>query len=157
MVRPFRRTPNSGGPSEHPRTDGLPQVRRGGVLRSGYDGAMASFTLDGETYEYRRQDPRHPPEDTSSWEYGNYPKVMARVPLAGGATVDVYAHASRWNPSEIAVSWTDDADHKHWAWIPTGSVHRVTDSEWDIEEYRRCPEKLRAIRWNSRLPGFLPA
>ena len=94
---------------------------------------MASFTLDGETYEYLRQDPGHPPEKTRSWESGNYPRVMASVPLAGGASVDVYAHASRWNPSEIAASWTDDPDHRHWAWIPAGNVRRVNDSEWDIE------------------------
>jgi hypothetical protein len=54
------------------------------------------------------------------------------------------------------VSWVDDEWHHHWAWIPAGNVRRVTDSEWDIEEYRRCPEKLRWIRWGNRLPGFLP-
>jgi hypothetical protein len=118
---------------------------------------MASFTLDGETYEYLRPGPGDPPEDTSSWEYGNYPKVMASIPLAGGRTVDVYGHASRWTPSEIAVSWADDGDHAHWAWIPASNARRVTDSEWDIEEYRRCPEKLRGIRWGDRPPGFLPA
>ncbi|SDK78650.1 hypothetical protein [Arthrobacter sp. ok362] len=117
---------------------------------------MASFTLDGTTYEYLRPDPGHPAEEARSWEYGNYPKVMATVPLAGGATVDVYAVAERWNPSFILVAWGDDEDHKHWAWIPAGNVRRVTDSEWDIEEYRRCPEKLRPIRWGNRLPGFLP-
>lgn len=82
---------------------------------------------------------------------------MANVPLTGGGTVDVYAEAERWNPSYVLVAWTDAGDHKHWAWIPAGNVRRVTDSEWDIDEYRHCPEKLRAIRWGDRLPGFLPA
>lgn len=82
---------------------------------------------------------------------------MASVPLAGGSTVDVYAVAERWNPSYVLVSWADDGDHAHWAWIPAGNVRLVTDSEWDIEEYRRCPEKLRPVRWAHRLPGFLPA
>lgn len=118
---------------------------------------MATFTLDGETYEYIRQDPGRPREETRSWEYGKYPKIMVALPLAGGRTVDVYAHASRWNPSQVTVAWADDRDHSHWAWVPAGNIRRVTDSEWDIEEYRRCPEKLRAIRWGSRLPGFLPA
>jgi hypothetical protein len=122
----------------------------------GYDGAMSSFTLDGETYEYLRPDPGHPPEETRSWEYGNYPKVMAGIPLAGGSTVEVYAVAERWNPSYVLVAWADDAGHKHWAWVPAGNIRRVTDSEWDIEEYRRSPEKLRPIRWGNRLPGFLP-
>ncbi|MDQ0854767.1 hypothetical protein QFZ79_002878 [Arthrobacter sp. V4I6] len=117
---------------------------------------MASFTLDGKAYEYLRPDPGHSAEDARSWEYGNYPKAMASIPLAGGGTVDVYAVAERWNPSHILVSWGDDEDHAHWAWIPAGNVRRVTASEWDIEEYRRCPEKLRHIRWADRLPGFLP-
>jgi hypothetical protein len=117
---------------------------------------MASFTLDGETYEYLRPDPGHPPEVTRSWEYGKYPKVMASVPLAAGGTMDVYAHADRWNPSHILVSWVDDEWHHHWAWVPAGNVRRVTDSQWDIEEYRRCPEHLRGVRWGTRLPGFLP-
>jgi len=118
---------------------------------------MASFTLDGETHEYLRPDPGNPAEETRSWEYGHYPKVMASVPLASGATVDVYAVAERWNPSYVLVAWADDAGHKHWAWVPAGNIRRVTDSEWDIEEYRRCPEKLRPVRWANRLPGFLPA
>ncbi|CAH0256393.1 hypothetical protein SRABI26_03278 [Arthrobacter sp. Bi26] len=117
---------------------------------------MASFTLDGQTYEYLRSAAGHSAEETKSWEYGNYPRVMARVPLAAGGTVDVDASAERWNASNVLVSWTDDDDHKHWAWVPAGNVRRVTESEWDIEEYRRCPEKLCAIKWGNRLPGFLP-
>jgi hypothetical protein len=41
-------------------------------------------------------------------------------------------------------------------WIAAGNVRRVTDSEWDVEEYRRCREKLRAIQRSNRLPGFFP-
>ncbi|SDL61376.1 hypothetical protein SAMN04487916_111101 [Arthrobacter sp. ov407] len=81
---------------------------------------------------------------------------MATLPLADGATVDDYAVAERWNPSYVLVSWADDGDQAHWAWIPCRNVRRVTDSEWDIEEYRRCPKNLRGIRWGDRLPGFLP-
>lgn len=53
-------------------------------------GAMASFTLDGTAYEYLRPDPGPNPEDARSWTYGQYPKVMATVPLTSGI-VDVYA------------------------------------------------------------------
>ncbi|MDQ0849160.1 hypothetical protein QFZ65_001098 [Arthrobacter sp. B3I9] len=49
--------------------------------RPGYDGGMASFTLDGETFEYLKPDPGHQPEETKSLTYGNYPKVLASVPL----------------------------------------------------------------------------
>jgi hypothetical protein len=118
---------------------------------------MPSFTLDGITYEYLMPDPGHPPDATRSWEYGNYPKVLATLILAAGGTIGVYAIAKRWNPSHILVSWQDDERRPHWAWIPTGNVARVNDSDWDIEEYRRCPEHLRGIRWGNRLPGFLPA
>ena len=48
---------------------------------------MASFTLDGETYEYLKPDPGHLPEEAKSWEYGNYPKVLATLPLANGQGV----------------------------------------------------------------------
>ncbi|WP_400158532.1 hypothetical protein [Arthrobacter sp. BPSS-3] len=118
---------------------------------------MPSFTLDGETFEYLQPDSGNGPEDAQSWTYGAYPKVRAAVPLAAGGSVPVYASAERWNPSSVLVRWADDGRHSHWAWIPAGNVERVTDSEWDIEEYRRCPEKFRAIRWGDRLPGFLPA
>lgn len=117
---------------------------------------MASFTLDGVTHEYLRPDPGHSPDAAHSWDYGSYPKVMATLPLTEG-TVDVYAVAERWNPSQVLVSWQDDGHHPHWAWIPAGNVRRVTDSEWDIEEYWRCPGHLRGIRWGGRPPGFLPA
>jgi hypothetical protein len=123
---------------------------------SEYDDVMALFTLDGATYEYLLPDPGHPGE-TRSWEHGNYPKVMVTLPLAGGRTVDVYALAERWNPSHILASWEDDDRRPHWSWIPAGNVRRVTDSEWDIWEYRRCPPQLRDVRWSDRLPGFLPA
>lgn len=120
--------------------------------RGRYVYGMASFTLDGETFEYLRPDPGHSPEEAKSWTYGSYPKIRASLPLADGGTVSVYAHAERWNPSHILVRWADDGDHGHWAWIPAGNVERVNDSEWDIEEYRRCP-----VRWGNRLAGFLPA
>ena len=121
-----------------------------------YDYLMPTFTLDGESFEYLQPESGHGPEEARSWTYGNYPKVRAGVPLAGGGAVSVYAHAERWNPSSVLVRWSDDGRHSHWAWIPAGSVERLTDSEWDIEEYRRCPGEFRAIRWCDRLPGFLP-
>lgn len=92
-------------------------------------------------------------EETHSWEYGNRPKVKAVVPGFG----EVYGMASRWTASRICVDWSDEEDHAHFAWLPREEVHRVTDSEWDIEEYRRCPEHLRGVRWGKRLPGFLPS
>lgn len=125
--------------------------------RGRYVYGMASFTFDGETFEYLKPDPGHSPEEAKSWTYGNYPKIRASLPLADGGTVTVYAVAERWNPSHVLVSWQDDGRHAHWAWIPAGNVERVTDSEWDIEEYRRCPEKFRPVRWGDRLPGFLPS
>jgi hypothetical protein len=42
----------------------------------------------------------------------------------------VYARASRWTPTHVNVTWKDDTDHPHMAWVPKDSVGRVTDSEW---------------------------
>lgn len=116
---------------------------------------MAAFALDGETYGYQTPGGGDP-EQIHSWAYGAYPKIRAALPLTKGGTVTVYGHAQRWSPTHILIAWTDDTGHAPWAWVPAGNVERVTDSEWDIEEYRRCPDHLRGIRWGSRLPGFLP-
>lgn len=56
---------------------------------------MAPFTLDGKTYEYIRQDPGHPPDETSSWDLRELPRNRTAVPLADGDTVTVYALAER--------------------------------------------------------------
>lgn len=53
----------------------------------------------------------------------------------------------------MLVVWTDGADQKHWAWVPSGNIRRVTDSEWDIEEYRRCP-KAPWHQWGQCLPSL---
>lgn len=117
---------------------------------------MASFTLDGILYGYLTPDPGEV-GDAQSWEYGKQPKVSVTLALAGGGTLDVYAMAERWTPSHALVRWEDDDRRPHHAWIPAGSVRLVTDSDWDVWEYWRCPENLRPVRWGDRLPGFLPA
>lgn len=117
---------------------------------------MASFTLDGTNHEYLLPDPDQS-EKTMSWEYGKWPKVAATVALQDGGTLEVYARAERWKRSHTLVRWEDDYRRPHHAWVPVGKVRRVTDSEWDIWEYHRCPENLRGVRWGNRLPGFLPA
>lgn len=118
---------------------------------------MPSFTQDGTTYEYLKPIGSESHEDVQSWEYGHYPKVLAAVPLAGGGTVNVYGESSRWSSTHVSVSWVDDNQQTSWAWIPKANVRRATDSEWDIDQYRRCAEVNRVIRWGKRLPGFLPA
>lgn len=116
---------------------------------------MSRFTLDGEAHEYLTPSGGHP-EDARSWTYGEYPKVSAALPLTDDGTVTVYAEAQRWTSTHILCAWKDDEDHGHWAWVPKDNVRTVTESEWDIEEYRRCPEHLCGVRWGKRLPGFLP-
>lgn len=115
-----------------------------------------AFTLNGTTYANLTP---HPEFDgpAQSWEYGKEPKVVATLALVGGGTLDVYARAQRWTPTHVLASWEDDDRRPHWAWIPTNHVRHVTDSEWDIFEYWRCPENLRGVRWSGRLAGFLPA
>lgn len=118
---------------------------------------MSSFTQDGMTYEYLTPEGFRSHEEVQGWEYGHYPKVLAAVPLAGGGSVDIYGESQNWSPTHIAVSWVDEAGHTHWAWIPKARVRRATESEWDIDQYRRCHPDNRVIRWGKRLPGFLPA
>lgn len=117
---------------------------------------IPTFTLHGTAYGFLASDPGDV-ETTESWEYGKQPKVLATLALVGGGTLDAYARAQRWNTSHILLSWEDDDRRPHRAWIPADSVRRVTDSEWDIFEYNRCPENLRSVRWSNRPPGFLPA
>ena len=115
-----------------------------------------SFLLDGVTYEFIHPERVGPVEDVKSWEMGQYPKVHALVPLKAGGTVAVYAEAKHWNRTQISVNWYDDDKVSLTAWLPKGDVRPVTDTEWDIDEYNRCPEWLRVIQWGKRLPGFLP-
>lgn len=88
---------------------------------------MASFTLDGISYEYLRRAPG-PHANIQSWEYGSYPNIMATVPLADGFTVDVYALASRWNPTHILVAWQDDEYHPHGETGSLGSCRPETNA-----------------------------
>lgn len=117
---------------------------------------MPTCIFDGTTYEYLIPLGFKRSEDVQSWEYGHYPKVLAAVPLAAGGTGDVYGESTRWSPTHISVQWVDHDGHTNWTWVPKANVRRATDSEWDIDQYRRCAEVNRTIRWGDRLPGFLP-
>lgn len=126
-----------------------------------HDGRMpifppTSFLLDGVTYEFVHPERVGLVEEVKSWEMGKYPKVHALVPLRAGGTVAVYAEAKYWNQTQISIQWYDDDKESMTAWLPKDSVRPVTDSEWDVDQYNRCPSWLRGIRWGVRLPGFLP-
>jgi hypothetical protein len=116
---------------------------------------MPAFILDGEIYGFLSPDPGHL-ETTRSWEDEKRPKVIATLALVGGGTLDVHARAERRKAAYIRVVWEDDSYNRHRAWVPAGGVRTLTDSEWDIWEYQRCPPELRSVRWKDRIPGFLP-
>lgn len=124
--------------------------------RGRYVDGMGSFTLESISYEFLEPAFEGAPEDVHSWEYGKWPKVRAAIPLVDGGTVQVYGEASRWNQHQIIVSWQDDDRHPHWAWIPAANVERVTDSDWDVEEYRKWPPDMRGIRWGNRFQDSCP-
>jgi hypothetical protein len=117
---------------------------------------LTSFTLAGVVYDFARVERQGAIEDVHSWPMGQYPKVRAIVPLTAGGDVTVYAEATHWNRSQVHVRWFDDDQDSLTTWLPKESVSPVTDSEWDIDQYNRCPEWLRGVRWAKRLPGFLP-
>lgn len=116
----------------------------------------SSFRLSGETYDFLSPEREGPVEDVRSWEMDHYPRVRAQVPLKDGGFVSVYAHATHWNRTQVSVRWYDDEKDSLTAWLPKEAVRPVTESEWDIDEYNRCPDWLRVVRWGKRLPGFLP-
>lgn len=115
-----------------------------------------SFLLDGVTYEFVHPERVGPVDDVRSWELDQQPKVHAQVPLKTGGKIGVYAHATHWNRTQISVNWLDDDKDSLVAWLPKEGVRPVTNSEWDIDEYNRCPGWLRVIQWGKRFPGFLP-
>ncbi|MDP9694444.1 UNVERIFIED_ORG: hypothetical protein J2X79_002003 [Arthrobacter globiformis] len=117
---------------------------------------MPSFTLAGVTYEYVAPLLEGDLEEIHSWEYGQWPRVEATIPLEGGGTVKAYGEAMRWGHGQILARWQDDGGHPHLAWIPKENVRRLTPSEWDIIAYHQCPPGLRSIQWGKRLPGFVP-
>ncbi|MDP9694449.1 UNVERIFIED_ORG: hypothetical protein J2X79_002008 [Arthrobacter globiformis] len=117
---------------------------------------MPAFTLARVSYDYLAPSVEGDLEEIHSWEYGQWPRVEAAVPLKDGGTVNVYGEAMRWGHEQIIVRWLDDEEHAHVAWIPKDNVRRLTASEWDIIAYHQCPPELRSIQWGKRLPGFLP-
>jgi hypothetical protein len=117
---------------------------------------MPTFTLADDSYDYVQAQPDVDAGEYQSWEYGQWPRVEADLPLGDGGTVPVHAEASRWTPHHIHVRWADDHGGFHGAWVPKGNVRLLAASEWDIIAYHQCPPELRSIQWGHRLPGFLP-
>lgn len=117
---------------------------------------LTSFLLDGRRYEFVHPERVGPAGDVRSWPMGEYPKVHVKVPLRAGGGVLVYARATHWNRTQVNVQWMDDNMDALTAWVGNDDVRPVTDSEWDIDEYNRCPEWLRPVQWGKRMPGFLP-
>lgn len=78
------------------------------------------------------------------------------MPLVDGGTVDVYGESSRWSRPHVSVSWVDHDGHTNWAWIRKENVCRAREPEWDLDQYGRCAEVIRVIRWGDRFPALLP-
>lgn len=80
---------------------------------------------------------------------------MGNVHLSQGARGR--APAGRWDPCCLRprdalepnpdrLRRDDDAKDTLTAWLPKNDVRPGTNPEWDIDQYNRCPESLRAIR-----------
>lgn len=94
--------------------------------RPRYSARMPSFILDGTSYEYLMTPRPRPLHLIKSWDYGQWPRVEATVPLADGSTVSVYGEASCWGAEQVHVRWADDEERFHAAWLPAASVRRMT-------------------------------
>lgn len=108
------------------------------------------FIWNGQPREHQALQPTlaHEPH---SWPYDKRPTITATLPATDGSAVVIQGHAERWGEGYVLIRWVDDNDKTLNCWVPAEAVRKLTDSEWDIEEYRRCPPHLRGIRWGETL------
>ena len=89
------------------------------------------FTLRGTEYEHANPKPLLAAGSVRRFVYGEEPKVIAKVPLAGGGTVEVHGYATHYNQEWVSVAWTDDQSQHGTCWVPATDVRRPGEGEWD--------------------------
>jgi hypothetical protein len=88
------------------------------------------FQLDGTVYERGNVDPPLAAGSVRRFTTGEEPKVIARVPLAGGGTVEVHGYATHYTREWVIVVWNDDNFHQFDCWTPAADVRRPGEGEW---------------------------
>ena len=91
---------------------------------------QARFVLDGAEYEHAAPRPEIAPGRVRRFVYGGEPKVIAKVPLAGGGTVEVHGYATHYTQDWVSLAWTDDVFSHCTCWVPATDVRRPAEGEW---------------------------
>ncbi|WP_285240042.1 hypothetical protein [Pseudarthrobacter sp. MEB009] len=89
-----------------------------------------SFVQDGQVYVHARHKPELTPGSVRRFVYGKEPKVIAKVPVKGGSTVEVHAYAEHYNREWVSIAWHDDGIVHQGCWVPAGDVRRPAEGEW---------------------------
>lgn len=89
-------------------------------VHAGWDGAPACRPRAGAGRWERQQVHR-----------GQWPEVIAQVPLASGGTVEVHGYATHYTQEWVAVVWNDDNVQHFDCWTPAADVRRPAEGEWN--------------------------
>lgn len=90
----------------------------------------ARFVQDGAEYEHADPRPDFVTGSVRRFVYGSEPKVIAKVPLKDGGTVEVHGYATHYNHDWVSVAWTDEVFSHFTCWVPSAGVRRPADGEW---------------------------
>lgn len=88
------------------------------------------FVQDGAEYEHANPRPELPAGSVRRFVYGQEPKVIAKVPLTAGGTVEVHGYATHYNQEWVSIQWTDETFRHLSCWVPAPDVRRPGDGEW---------------------------
>lgn len=88
------------------------------------------FLLAGTTHEHANPAPEMAAGSVNRFTYGEEPKVIAQVPLAGGGTAEIHGYATFYTQDWVTVEWTDDNFQHFNCWTPAADVRRPADGEW---------------------------
>ena len=91
---------------------------------------QTKFVLDGAEYEHADPRPEITPGRVRRFVYGGEPKVIAKVPLAAGGTVEVHGYATHYTQEWVSLAWTDDVFSHCTCWVPAADVRRPGEGEW---------------------------
>jgi len=92
---------------------------------------QTKFVQDGAEYEHANPKPSLAAGGVRRFVYGQEPKLIARVPLRGGGTVEVHGYATHYTQEWVSVAWTDERAGHVSCWVPAADVRRPREeAEW---------------------------
>jgi hypothetical protein len=88
------------------------------------------FLLGGIAYEHADPAPELAAGSTERFTYGEEAKVIAKVPLVGGGTLEIHGYATFYTREWVTVEWLDDNFRHFNCWTPAADVRRPDEGEW---------------------------